>query len=137
MRYKIVNETNHRIRFRLYTGTLTEEQGDVLEYALSALQQVDRVTIYRATAGFALEYHGDRAVILRKLDAFRFENVTMLAKTEHPVISLEEVRDRKLDPALKRRLRARVLVESVADMVLPMPVQLGYHAYQMITLKDI
>ena len=31
----------------------------------------------------------------------------------------------------------RILVESVADIVLPMPLQLGYHAYQLVTLKDV
>jgi ATP-dependent exoDNAse (exonuclease V) beta subunit len=49
----------------------------------------------------------------------------------------EEMRNRKLDPELKRKLRMRILGETIADTVLPLPVQLAYHAYQMVTLKEL
>jgi hypothetical protein len=47
------------------------------------------------------------------------------------------MRKRKLDPELKRKLRMRILGETIADTVLPLPVQLAYHAYQMVTLKEL
>ena len=31
----------------------------------------------------------------------------------------------------------RILVEMVADIAMPMPVQVGYHLWQMITLKNL
>jgi hypothetical protein len=56
---------------------------------------------------------------------------------ENAMISAEEMRKRKLDPELKRKLRMRILGETIADAILPLPVQLAYHAYQMVTLKKI
>ena len=137
MKYRIENETKHRIRIRLYTGPITSFQEEILQYAFSSIQGVRKVTVYRATGGCALEHDGSRERILEKLNAFHYENVTVFAKEEQEQISLQEVRDRKLSPELKRRLRMRVLLETVADLVMPVPLQVGYHAYQMITLKDI
>ena len=56
---------------------------------------------------------------------------------ENARISAEEMKKRKLDPELKRKLRMRILGETIADTVLPFPVQLAYHAYQMVTLKEM
>ena len=61
----------------------------------------------------------------------------MLAREEEERISLNEMKSRKLDEKLKTKLRLRILAETVADLVMPMPVQLGYHIWQMITLKKL
>ena len=139
MQYRIESETKNRIRIRLYSRKLTDEQAGILEYAFSNAPGVTKVTLYPATAGCAITYSGDRTQIIRRLDAFRFENVRMMAQKEESkaAISMNEMKDRKLDPALKRRLRMRVLGETIADAVLPLPVQLAYHAYQMVTLRDL
>ena len=137
MKYRIEHESNHRIRIRLYVSRITPEQEEILRYSFTSIKGVRKVTIYRTTGCCALEYDGSREELLGKLDRFRYDNVTMMAKKSEPVISAEEMRLRHLDPALKRKLRLRVLVETVADMALPVPIQLGYHAWQMITLRDI
>ena len=98
---------------------------------------VTKVTVYRATGGCALEYNCGVDEILGRLDRFRFENVQMLAREEEERISLNEMKSRKLDEKLKTKLRLRILAETVADLVMPMPVQLGYHIWQMITLKKL
>ena len=61
----------------------------------------------------------------------------MMAEKLEEGIGMDEMMRRKLDPELKRRLRLRVVGETIADMVLPLPLQLGYHVYQLITLKDV
>ena len=61
----------------------------------------------------------------------------MMAEEEKRSISAEEMKERKLDPGLKNRLRARILAEAVADALLPVPVQLGFHLYQMVTLRNL
>lgn len=137
MRYRIVNESVHRIRIRLYTGSLSAREAGVLEYAFSHIRGVRKVTVYAATGGIALEYDGDRGELLEKLAAFQYKNVEMMAGDPQEVITAQEMRDRKLDPALKKKLRGRILVETVADLVMPVPLQVGYHVYQMITLRDI
>ena len=140
MNYRIESESAHRIRIRLFTRTLTGEQADILRYAFSNAPGVTRVTVYRATACCALEYRCAREQVISRLDAFRFENVRMMAEKEEQQrekISASEMKDRKLEPALKRKLRMRILGETIADAVLPLPVQLAYHAWQMITLKEL
>lgn len=136
MRYRIAAESAHRIRIRLCVPSLSKEQAEIIKFAFSSVDGVTKVTVYPATAGCAFEYSCEKEEITRRLDAFRFENVTMLAEEELSRISADEMKSRKLDPALKRRLRMRILAESVADTVLPMPVQIGYHIYQMITLQE-
>jgi len=137
MRYHIEAETSHRIRIRLGIRRLTREQAQILEYAFTGMSGVRKVTVYRATGGAALIFDCDREEIIKRLDRFRFENVKMMADEEEKRISKEEMRERKLHPELKRKLRLRILAETAADIVMPMPVQVGYHVWQMITLKDL
>lgn len=136
MRYEIAAKSRHRIRVRLDVPRLSEEQADILEEVFSDTAGVTGVTVYRATGGLALGYDCPCEEILRKLDAFRFENVVMMAAKLSPYISADEMKERKLDPRLKRKLRMRILAESVFDLAMPMPVQLGYHAWQMVTLRE-
>ncbi len=139
MNYHIEAETKHRLRIRIGVHKLSEEQAKILKYAFSNAPGVTEVMIYKASAGCAITYSGDRLEIIRRLNSFNFENVQMMAgkkEEENAKISAEEMRKRKLDPELKRKLRTRILAETIADTVLPLPVQLAYHAYQMVTLKE-
>lgn len=137
MNYRIEAQSKRRIRVRLRSSKLTEEEARILEYAFSGMPGVTKVTVYRATGGCALEYDCEVGEILGKLDRFRFENVEMLAKEEEQRISASEMKSRKLDEQLKTKLRLRILAEMAVDMVMPAPVQAGYHLWQMITLKNL
>ena len=137
MNYHIEAQSKRRIRIRLKRAKLTEEEAQILEYAFSGMPGVTKVTVYRATGGCALEYSCEADVILRKLDQFRFENVDLLAQEEKQRISAAEMKSRKLDEQLKTKLRLRILAETAADIALPMPVQIGYHLWQLITLKKL
>lgn len=140
MLYTVEHETKHRLRIRLGCRRLTGEQANILKYAFGSVSGVTGVTVYPATAGCAIEFNCDRQEVIRRLDAFHFENVRMMARKQEEqkaAISSAEMKDRKLDPDLKRRLRLRILGEAVADAVLPLPVQLAYHAYQMVTLRNL
>ena len=137
MQFRVVYETNHRMRIRLYTGRISDYQEEVLQFAFSAIDSVTKVTVYHATGNIALEYQGNRDLILEKLRAFDYDNVTMMAEKLEKGIDMDEMLRRKLDPALKQKLRMRILLETAADLVLPVPMQLGYHAYQLVTLKHI
>ena len=52
-------------------------------------------------------------------------------------VSKEELKARKMDPNLKKKLRRRITLEAGADLILPAPVQLAYHLYQLVTLKEL
>ena len=137
MKYRIEHETPHRIRLRLNTGKISAQQVEILRYAFGAMKNIRKVRIYPVTAGVVLEYETGREEILRKLDAFSYENVRMMTDESRPKINAAEMRERKLDASLKNRLRRRVLLETAADVLLPMPVQVAYHAYQLVTLKNL
>jgi hypothetical protein len=137
MKYRIEAQSKRRIRVRLRSFGLTEEEARILEYAFSGMPGVTKVTVYRATGNCALEFDCGIDEILRRLDRFRFENVDMLAREEEKRISMSEMKSRKLDEQLKTKLRLRILAEMAADIAMPMPVQVGYHLWQMITLKNM
>ena len=95
------------------------------------------MTVYRPTGGCALEFDCGADEIRNRLDRFRFENVNLLAEEEKQRISVSEMKSRKLDEQLKTKLRLRILAETVADIAMPMPIQVGYHLWQLVTLKNL
>ncbi len=137
MHYKIEHETNHRIRLSLPFCPIRPAQEEVLRFALGSIPEVQRVIFYPCTGGMAIHYTKGREKILQKLTAFHVQNVSLLARDMEKHISMDEVRRRKLDPEVKTALRKRIVIETAADMLLPTPLQLAYHAYQLITLKSI
>ena len=82
MKYRIEAQSKRRIRVRLRSFGLTEEEARILDYAFSGMPGVTKVTVYRATGNCALEFDCGIDEILRRLDRFRFENVDMLAREE-------------------------------------------------------
>lgn len=137
MKFVIQHQTASYMRLHLCRGRFTEAEAEVLEYALSHLKGVSRIKLYPASGGIAFSYKGDKDIILRKLCNLQFQNVKMFAEGLEENIGTEELARRKLSPALKRKLRCKVIAEAAADMLLPAPVQLGYHVYQLVTLKDL
>ncbi|MBQ1310421.1 MAG: hypothetical protein IIY55_01130, partial [Blautia sp.] len=126
MKYRILEESRRRIRIHLYAGKLDEAQAEILEYAFSGIPGVKKVTVYRATGNCALEYDGRREAVISRLDAFHYQNVRVFARETESRIDEEEMTRRKLSPQLKRKLRIRVALETAADMMLPVPMQLAY-----------
>lgn len=137
MKYLVKHYSNHRIRVNLLRGKLTGSEADVLRYALSQIKGVTHVEVYGATGNVALTYQCPGQLVLDKLSGLNYTNVTMFAEDLDNRIDTEELRERKLTPELKAKLRARILVEMAADIFLPTPLQVGYHVYQLITLKGL
>ena len=137
MLYFLKNETAHRIRLSLPFCPIRPAQEEILRYALESMPEITKVTFYPATGDMAIHYAYGRERILKKLSAFQESNVSFFAQDLEKNITMDEVMRRKLDPAVKGALRTRIVIETCADMLLPMPLQLAYHAYQLITLRDI
>lgn len=137
MIFRIEHETTKSIRIRSVLGAFSQSEAEVLSKILSEIRGVTSVQLFRATGGIRLEYDGQRDYILEKISGLDYRNVTFFARTLDSSISTEEIHERKLSPELKRRLRIRILAETAADIMMPVPVQIGYHLYQMITLKNL
>ena len=56
MKYRIEAQSKRRIRVRLRSFGLTEEEARILDYAFSGMPGVTKVTVYRATGNCALEF---------------------------------------------------------------------------------
>lgn len=137
MDYIVRHETKTYLRLRLRSGRFSAAQGDILEYALTNLKGVTDVKLYPASGGIVIYHGGNREEILRKMRALQFHNVEMFAKELEDTIDQEELARRKLSPGLKRSLRRKVLMETAADVLMPMPLQVGYHIYQLVTLRNL
>ncbi|MBR2189892.1 MAG: hypothetical protein IJ860_10900 [Eubacterium sp.] len=137
MKFSIQHETKSYLRIRLISGKISETEEEVLEYALSQMKSVRHVAFYPATGGIAISFDGDRNMILEKLKALQYQNVALFAGQLEQRIDVEELERRKLSPRLKRKMRRRIFLETAADIALPMPIQVGYHLYQLVTLKGL
>ena len=161
MDFTIEHQTVKYMRLRLRSGKFTKAERDVLTYALGHMKGVTKTELFPSSGGIILYYDGDREEILRKLRALRFTNVKLFAEKKEtddgtlrrgPIsrtssgkacskeegrIGREELRRRDLSPVVKRRLRTRILLETAADIFLPMPVQVGYHVYQLVSLEEM
>ena len=137
MKYTIRHQTSSYMRLRLDRGRFSPAEAEVLQYALSGLKGVSDVQLYPSSGGISFSYRGYRNLILRKLNSLQFGNVKMFAEKIDDTISSEELSRRKLSPEVKARMRRKVIVEAAADILMPMPVQVGYHLYQLVTLRDL
>lgn len=140
MEYLIAHETSKYLRLRARSGRFTPGQTEVLQYALADLKGISRVRLYPASGGIAISYRGgagNRDRILRKISALQFRNVEMFARKLGDTIDREELSRRKLSPEVKRRMRGKMLAEAAMDLLMPVPVQIGYHVYQLVTLRDL
>ena len=137
MDFVIQHQTASYLRLHLRRGRFSAAEAEVLEYALSNLKGISCIKLYPSSGGIAFSYKGDKESILRRLRELQFQNVKMFAKNLGDSIGSEEIARRKLSPAVKRKLRCKVIAEAAADLLLPAPVQLGYHVYQLVTLKDL
>lgn len=137
MQYVVLHESNHRIRVHLAQSGISDEEAEILRYALGSIKGVTGVDVYAPTGNLAIRCQDSKDLVLQKLDQLRYENITLFGKELETHIDSEEIQRRKLTPELKRRLRLRILIECAADVFMPMPVQVAYHMYQLVTLKEI
>ncbi|MCR5526910.1 MAG: hypothetical protein K6F39_05950 [Lachnospiraceae bacterium] len=138
MKFSVEHENRHRLRIKLKTdnGKLNDRQCDIIKFALIHMKGVSEVKLLKNTSNVMIRYNRDKDYILQRLSAFNFDNVLLFEEDLELRISEDELHERKIDPELKKKMRRKIFLEAVADVILPTPLQLGYHAYQMITLKE-
>ena len=140
MRFTVEHETSTYMRLRLLMGHFSQAEAEILRYAMGKMKGVSGIRLYPSSGGIAFFCQKDPAShqrILKKLRALHFKNVEMFARKIDNTIHLEELELRKLSPEIRKGLRRKVLLETAADLFLPTPIQVGYHVYQLVTLKDL
>ncbi|MBQ7535820.1 MAG: hypothetical protein IJT43_09425 [Stomatobaculum sp.] len=162
MKFTVEHETSSSMRIRLKGDKPSKRTGEAIHAILSRTAGIKNVRIYPATKGIFVRHSLDRETligILKELDPETIQEVKQELKEErHELIErlqriqdpqvleealqnhrvdVKELQTRKLDPELKRRMRIRIFVEAGADLLLPAPVQVVYHAWQLVTLKSL
>ncbi len=140
MKFTVEHRNPGRVRIRLAGGGLTPEESRAVRLALLRIPEVLDVRIYRATGGAGIFYSGEEAALLehiREAEASPDPAAYPDTEPESPFLNAEEIRRRGLDPHFKRKMRRHILAEAFFDVVMPMPVQLAYHAGQLIRLEKM
>lgn len=144
MKYTIAHESKNKIRIRCSTlKHMTADEADILRFELMNDPGISKVDIYRSTGGVGITYDCPREEIIKLLDLLDTEDIEIVKNylVRHPeeedFLGSEELLARHLAPELKRKLRKRIVLETLADAVLPTSVQLAYHLYQFVTLRKL
>ena len=142
MKFTVKSEFERRIRIRVEGGRLDYIYDQRINYALRQIPGITDVRVYRRTGGVAVGFDPkviDRTELISELEKIDCKSVWVPDDefVDESKISLEEIKERRLTKEAKIRLREKILLETFADVVLPMPLQVGYHIYQLVTLKDL
>ena len=156
MKCKVVHETGGSLRVKILGRQLSYKEYEALHGLLEKTKVVQRIRTYWATGSIALNFRGDRERLLatirgiseEDLAAAVVENRRALAElgkkeieqnTPVDFVDLKKLKKqgKKMSSLWKRRLNRRILIEAAADMILPAPVQVAYHAYQMLVLQSL
>ena len=140
MHYTNEHESSHSLRVRLDMKKIDPVLADILRCDLQTLPEVQKVIAYPSTAGLTIRFSGDKKPALEKLsklsqDDLVFVKGLMETPGEETYFDMEELKRRRIDPVLKKKMRKRILAEAAADVILPAPVQIAYHAYQLYRLE--
>ena len=156
MKCKVVHETGGSLRVKILGRQLSYKEYEALHGLLEKAEGVQRIRTYWATGSIALNFRGDRERLLATIRGISEEDLAAaveenrralaeLGKKEieqnTPVdfVDLKKLKKqgKKMSSLWKRRLNRRILIEAAADMILPAPVQVAYHAYQMLVLQSL
>ncbi len=126
MKFVICHDIPGRLRIRvLQSHEMTCGEADTLEYVLSALSGVTKVSVQRRTAGVTVCYGGDRAELIQNLRAFSYGNVTV------PENVLQHS-GRELNEVYKEKLIGKVILRYGSMAVIPYPVRAGIAAVRSL-----
>ena len=142
MKFTIKNELENRIRIRLKDGKLDYVKDQRLSYAIRKIKGVKEVRVYRRTGGVAISFDSkvlSKDKLISALEKIKLKKIWVPENefVDESKISLEEIKERRLTPEAKRRIRGKIALETMADILLPMPLQVGYHFFQLVTLKSL
>ena len=146
MFYQLVHENDASFRIRLGVSRITSQEEEILSQILASHPQISGIQIYPATSGIRIFFKGSKQAILESLRKIPYSNVRFLAEQlpkqdsiyVHLLPSSQEIVQEfrgKMNPKLKQKLGTEVIIEALVDKFLPEPLNLAYHAFQLILLS--
>ncbi len=116
MKFQILHEIKGRMRIHLVQKKMADEQADALCYYLSQWENVENVKVYERTQDMVIQYHGERALILKELRELSYEDIEVSE-------SAVELSGRSTNREYKDRLTKQVLMRLGSKLFLPQPIR--------------
>lgn len=119
MKFVICHDIPGRLRVRVQqAGEMSCSEADTLEYALSALPGVSKVSVQRRTAGVTVCYGGNREELIQNLRSFSY------GKVKVPDNFLQNS-GRELNEKYREKLIGRVVRRYGSKVFIPYPLRAG------------
>lgn len=115
MKFLVKHEIEGRMRVHLVQKSMTFAQADTLAFYLQSQPQVTSAKVFEKTADAVICYTGERKNVLRFLQRFHYENVTVPE-------DLIEHSGREVNAQYKEQLIAKIAWQGVKVFLLPTPV---------------
>lgn len=125
MEYTLEHMAKGRVRIRMKSSALSFDQADCIEYYLKRLPFVTSVKTYLRTGGVAITYLGNINSLLKKLDDFSYENVTVPER-------FGKHSSRKLNEEYKEKLIKTISLRYFMKSVMPQVFGFAY-----ITIRSL
>lgn len=116
MKFRIIHETEGRLRLQAPQCSMTLEEADQLEAYIARLPGVRQATVHERTCNMIVYYSGDRLAVIDGIRAFKYNYTTMEKSTL-------ENSSRSLNRYYQDRLASLVLGRIVRKLLLPIPLR--------------
>lgn len=141
MRFAVEHATPGRIRIRT-ADRISLEESRSLRLAILGIEGVTDVRFYRNTGSIAVFFSGPLDKLTAALAALDGTAIPASkeypdTKPDSPFLDAGEIERRGLHPHFKRKMRTQILTEAFFDAVMPAPVQLLFHAVQLVRLEKM
>ena len=116
MKFKIIHETEGRLRLQAPQCSMTLEEADQLEEYIARLPGVRQATVHERTCNMIVYYSGDRLAVIDGIRAFKYNYTTMEKSTL-------ENSSRSLNRYYQDKLASLVLGRIASKLLLPVPLR--------------
>mgnify|MGYP004643295817 FL=1 len=116
MKFKIIHETEGRLRLQAPQCSMTLEEADQLEEYIARLPGVRQATVHERTCNMIVYYSGDRLAVIDGIRAFKYNYTTMEKSTL-------ENSSRSLNRYYQDKLASLVLGRIARKLLLPVPLR--------------
>lgn len=116
MKFKIIHETEGRLRLQTPQCSMTLEEADQLEEYIARLPGVRQATVHERTCNMIVYFTGDRLDVINGIRAFKYDYTVMEKSTL-------ENSSRSLNRYYQDRLASLVLGRIARKLLLPVPLR--------------
>ncbi len=116
MKFKIISESDKRLRIHVFQNRMTVRQADTLLYYVRQIKGVSFARVSERTCNIILKFRGDKRHIVEALKVFRYED----AKVPEEFF---ESSSRELNSTYQDKLFVMLVKRAVTKLFIPAPVR--------------